>query len=127
MEAAIVITKDNIPNQKGEAKLSSQLRSSSRAYLSYNQGPEDQGPDNGGSHVWTLSFQQCMKNTELSQKNLFLLPFDSHLLCDQMESLCLFRTQFHENFDLDQEFSNCARSGLGLHKRGLSISHISKF
>ena len=48
MEAAIVITKDNIPNQKGEAKLSSQLRSSSRAYLSYNQGPEDQGPVDRG-------------------------------------------------------------------------------
>ena len=61
--------------RKGEAKLSSQLRSSSRAYLFCHQGPKDQGPDDGGSHVWTLSFQQCMKNTELSQKNLFLLPF----------------------------------------------------
>ena len=75
MEAAIVITKDNIPNQKGEAKLSFQLRSTSRAYPSCHQGPKDQDPDDGGSRVWTLSFQQCMKNTWQSQKKLSLLSF----------------------------------------------------
>ena len=75
MEAAIVITKDNIPNQKGEAKLSFQLGSTSRAYPSCHQGPKDQGPDDGGSCVWTLSFQQCMKNTWQSQKKLSLLSF----------------------------------------------------
>lgn len=77
-----------------------------------------------GSHVRTLSFQKCMENTGLSQKNLFLLFSDSHLLCDHVKPLCLLRTQFHESFGLDQEFSNCTPQQPRAPQRGPGVPHV---